>query len=144
MITLDRRYVRQSEDRQRQTLRLVVNGTTEVTRDPAQDQRGAVGIGQRALVEPGEKGWKTLQRLEIAARLGGRLPARLVEPFHGVGSGRVRTLDQEVDLARKRDLFAHGFGLDERGVVRGDELRGISFDLDQRKRGPTGQADDEE
>src|SRR2546423_754982 len=98
MITLDRGHLRQSEDRQRQTMRLVVNGATEITRDPAQDQRGAVGIGQRALVEPGEKGWKTLQRLEVASRLGGRLPAHLVEPFHGVGSSRVRTLDQQIDL----------------------------------------------
>src|SRR2546430_16936935 len=108
MITLDRRHLRQSEDRQRQTLRLVVDGATEITRDPAQDQRGAVGIGQRTLVEPGEKGWKTLQRLEVAARLGGRLPARLGEPFHGVGSSRGRTLGPEGDLARKPGLFAHG------------------------------------
>ena len=136
--------MRQSEDRQRQTLRLVVDGATEVTWDPAQDQRGAVGIGQRALVEPSEERGKTLQRLEITARLGGRTLARLVEPFHGVRSRRVRTLDQQVDLARQPDLFAHRLGLDERGVVRGDQLRGIGLDLDRGKGGPTGQADDEE
>ena len=67
MITLDRRHVRQSEDRERQTLRLVVDRATEITRDPAQDQRGTVGVGQRALVEASEERGKTLQRLEITA-----------------------------------------------------------------------------
>ena len=70
--------------------------------------------------------------------------ARLVEPFHGVRSSRVRTLEQQVDLARKPDLFAHRLGLDERGVVGRDQLRGIGFDLDGRKRGPTRHADDRE
>ena len=72
------------------------------------------------------------------------MPARLVEPFHDVRSSRVRTLDQQVDLAGEPDLFANCLSLDERGIVRGDQLRGVGFDLDRGKGGPTGQPNDQE